>query len=103
MRTGDLALKIRSGETAGGFWPAGTRADFARGKAGTGAAANFSGPGIMERNIAMLRLWQARARARAADRRMLAELSSLDEHTLRDIGINWAYLHWQASKPFWRA
>jgi uncharacterized protein YjiS (DUF1127 family) len=96
-------MKVECAETAGGCWPAGARADVAGGKAGTGTAANFSRPGIMERNVGLLRLWRARARARAADRRMLAELSTLDEHNLRDIGVNWAYLHWQASKPFWRA
>jgi uncharacterized protein YjiS (DUF1127 family) len=34
---------------------------------------------------------------------MLSELSTLDDHTLRDIGVHRAYLRWQASKPFWRA
>ena len=96
-------MKSRCAETEVGIWPAAARADVARGKAGTGTDANFSRPGILARNVGVLRLWRARARARAADRRMLAELSALDEHTLRDIGINWAYLHWQASKPFWRA
>jgi uncharacterized protein YjiS (DUF1127 family) len=96
-------MRIRCAETAGGIWPASARADVARGKAGTGTATNFSRSGIMERSVGMLGLWWARARARAAERRMLVELSMLDEHTLRDIGINWAYLHWQASKPFWRA
>jgi uncharacterized protein YjiS (DUF1127 family) len=99
----DLAMRSEFTETAGGFWPAGVRADAAPGEGGTGIAADFNRPGIVERSIGMLRLWRTRARARAADRRMLAELATLDEHTLRDIGINWAHLHRQASKPFWRA
>jgi uncharacterized protein YjiS (DUF1127 family) len=53
--------------------------------------------------VGTLSLWRARARARAADRRMLEELLTLDDHTLRDIGVHRAYLQWQASKPFWRA
>jgi uncharacterized protein YjiS (DUF1127 family) len=96
-------MKSHCAETEVGIWPTAARADFARGKVGTGTDTNFSRPGMTERNVGMLRLWRARARARAADRRVLAELSALDAHTLRDIGINWAYLHWQASKPFWRA
>ena len=96
-------MKSHCAETEVGIWPAAARADVARGKAGTETYINFSRPGIMARNVGMLRLWRARARARVADRRMLAELFALEEHTLRDIGINWAYLHRQASKPFWRA
>jgi uncharacterized protein YjiS (DUF1127 family) len=34
---------------------------------------------------------------------VLAELAALDDHTLRDIGVDCADLHWRASKPFWRA
>ncbi len=60
-------------------------------------------PRIMKTLVGLLSLWRARARSRAADRRLLSELAALDDHTLRDIGVNWPYLHREASKPFWRA
>jgi uncharacterized protein YjiS (DUF1127 family) len=96
-------MKIQYTETAGGFWPDPTRADFGCGNAGSRTAANRGKPKVIEQLLGTLSLWRARARARAADRRMLAELSTLDYHTLRDIGVHRAYLQWQASKPFWRA
>jgi len=79
------------------------RADFARGKVETRTAANSNSPRITDGIVGVLSLWRVRARARAGDRRTLAELAALDDHTLRDIGINWDRLHREASKPFWRA
>jgi len=96
-------VKIEYAETAGAFRPDPARADFGRGNAGSRTAAHRGKPRIIDQILGTLSLWRARARSRAADRRMLAELSTLDDHTLRDIGVHWAYLHWQASKPFWRA
>jgi len=93
-------MTIRCLETGGGFWPTPARADAAR---GARTPANRGKPRIIDEIVGTLSLWRARVQARAADRRMLAELSTLDCHTLRDIGVHRAYLHWQASKPFWRA
>jgi len=92
-------MKIHCIETAGGFWPAPARAEVARGKIGARTPATGGKARIIDQIVGTLSLW----RARAADRRMLSELSSLDYHTLRDIGVHRAYLQWQASKPFWRA
>jgi uncharacterized protein YjiS (DUF1127 family) len=83
--------------------PAHGRTDVARGKVGSQTAANSSSGRIMDGIFGLVSLWRARARARAEDRRLLAELAALDDHTLRDIGINWDHLHREASKPFWRA
>jgi uncharacterized protein YjiS (DUF1127 family) len=96
-------MKVQCTETAGGFWSAPARADFGRGKVVDQTVANRGNPRIVDQILGTLSLWRARARARAADRRMLSELSTLDYHTLRDIGVHRAYLQWQASKPFWRA
>jgi uncharacterized protein YjiS (DUF1127 family) len=47
------------------------------------------------RIIATLREWHRRARERA-------ELSSLDDRTLKDIGLTRADAEFLANKPFWR-
>ena len=96
-------MTIRCLETTSEFWPTNMRANVARGELGTRTVANRGKARIIDQIVGTLSLWRARARARAADRRMLSELSSLDYHTLRDIGVHRAYLQWQASKPFWRA
>jgi uncharacterized protein YjiS (DUF1127 family) len=96
-------VKIEYTETAGGLRPAPARADFGRGKVGARADVVRGKARIIDQIVGTLSLWRARARARAADRRMLEELLTLDDHTLRDIGVHRAYLQWQASKPFWRA
>jgi uncharacterized protein YjiS (DUF1127 family) len=90
-------------ETTSAFWSADMRAGDPRRKVHSRAAANSSRPRIMGQMLRALSLWRARAQGRAAARQLLAELSALDEHLLNDIGINWRYLRWQASKPFWRA
>ncbi len=90
-------------ETTSAFWPADMRAGDPRRKVRSRAPANSSRPRIMGQMLRVLALWRARAQARAEDRRILTELSALDEHMLNDIGINWRYLRWQAAKPFRRA
>jgi len=42
-----------------------------------------------------LALWRERARSRQA-------LLDLDDRALRDVGLDRASAHWQASLPFWR-
>jgi uncharacterized protein YjiS (DUF1127 family) len=96
-------VKIQCAETVGGFWPGPARTDFGRGKVVNRTVANRGRSRIVDRIVGVLLLWRARARIRVADRRMLAELSALDDHALSDIGVHRAYLEWQASKPFWRA
>jgi|GEM_PF-1452862 len=44
----------------------------------------------------LLTTWQKRSRQRF-------ELASLDERTLKDLGISRAERDWEAMKPFWRA
>jgi len=50
---------------------------------------------LPRRLLALLRLWQHRARTRA-------QLSQLDAHQLRDIGISRETARRVADKPFWR-
>jgi uncharacterized protein YjiS (DUF1127 family) len=100
---GDIVMTLHRVETTSAFWPADMRAGDPRRKVRSRAAVNSGRPRIMGQVLRVLSLWRARAQARAANRRILAELSALDEHLLNDIGINWRYLRWQASKPFWRA
>jgi uncharacterized protein YjiS (DUF1127 family) len=47
------------------------------------------------RAVDLLLIWQQRAR----DRR---QLESLNDRMLRDIGLTWADVYAEASKPFWR-
>jgi uncharacterized protein YjiS (DUF1127 family) len=96
-------VKLHCAETTSRYWPANVWTEVTRCAVGAQTAANRNKPPVMDRIAEVLSLWRARAQTRTADRRMLADLSTLDDHILRDIGINWACLHRQASKPFWRA
>jgi uncharacterized protein YjiS (DUF1127 family) len=73
--------------------------EVARGKGASRTRTNFREPRIADEIVRLLSLW----RTRNAERRLLAELAALDDHTLRDIGIDCADLRLQVSKPFWRA
>ena len=88
-------MKIHFAEMAREF----RRTDVARGAVGSRTRKNSSKSRIAAEIAVLLSLW----RARGAHRRLLAELAALDDHTLRDIGVYCADIHWQASKPFWRA
>lgn len=46
--------------------------------------------------FSLLTTWQKRSRQRF-------ELASLDERTLKDLGISRAERDWEVMKPFWRA
>lgn len=48
------------------------------------------------RLFGVLLTWQKRSRGRF-------ELASLDERTLKDLGISRAERDWEVAKPFWRA
>jgi len=50
---------------------------------------------LLNRGVALLREWRHRARSRA-------ELATLDERMLRDIGVTRADVWRETSKPFWR-
>jgi hypothetical protein len=64
--------RSRLGETAGGFWPAGTQADFARGKAGTGIARRQQAKSLeLRAAMSLARLWGERGR-RAEAHELLA-------------------------------
>jgi uncharacterized protein YjiS (DUF1127 family) len=52
-------------------------------------------PGMVARAVETLMVWRDRARGRQM-------LGTLDEHMLRDIGINRAIASTEAEKPFWR-
>ena len=88
-------MKLHFGELAREF----RRTDVARGHVGSRTRTNSSKSRIADGIARLLSL----RRARSAHRRLVAELAALDDHTLRDIGVDCADLHWQASKPFWRA
>jgi uncharacterized protein YjiS (DUF1127 family) len=94
---GDFAMIPGSLDTKGQLsneW-----ADVRRRKAIAATAGNSGRPPILSHAAGPLSVWLARAQARAADRRAVA---ALDDHTLRDIGVDRANLYWEASKPFWR-
>ena len=88
-------MKLHFGELAREF----RRTDVARGDVGSRTRTNSSKSRIADEIVTLLSLW----RARGAHRRVLADLAALDDHTLRDIGVDCADLQWQASRPFWRA
>ena len=92
---GDILMKLHFAEMAREF----RRTDVARGNVGSRTRTNSRKSRIADEIVRLLSLW----RARAAHRRLLAERAALDDHTLRDIGVDCADLHRQASKPFWRA
>jgi uncharacterized protein YjiS (DUF1127 family) len=50
----------------------------------------------LQRGLERLSIWRARARTRA-------ELMSLDDHMLKDIGFSRSEAYREYSKPFWRA
>ena len=50
---------------------------------------------LLNRGFALLREWRRRARSRA-------ELATLDERMLRDIGVTRAEIWHETNKPFWR-
>lgn len=52
--------------------------------------------GLLANLAETFRQWTRRAHARR-------ELASLDDHLLRDVGIDRATAMWETSKPFWRA
>ena len=56
------------------------------------AAVTHSAGGL----ASILSLWILRQRGRA-------DLRQLDDHMLRDIGLDWAEAKAEAQKPFWRA
>jgi uncharacterized protein YjiS (DUF1127 family) len=51
--------------------------------------------GFLGRVVGKLLLWQVRSRERHA-------LGSMDDHMLKDIGLNRADVSREAGKPFWR-
>lgn len=55
-----------------------------------------AGNGLVMRLVAVLFAWHDRATQRRA-------LGRLDEHLLRDIGIDRATAKHEAAKPFWRS
>ena len=61
-----------------------------------GRARTSSKSRIADEIVRLLSLW----RARGAHRRLLAELAALDDHTLRDIGIDCADLHLASFEAF---
>jgi uncharacterized protein YjiS (DUF1127 family) len=59
------------------------------------APARLSAIGIAAAVLRILWIWSQRSRQRA-------ELSSLDDRLLRDIGLSRYDAEWEARKPFWR-
>jgi uncharacterized protein YjiS (DUF1127 family) len=50
------------------------------------------------RSLNTLRTWQQRR----CERYHLRCLLRLDDRLLEDIGLNWASVAWEASRPFWK-
>ena len=55
-------------------------------------------PNAVGQMVALLGTWHQRARSR----HQLRELSRMDDHVLKDIGVCRSELLSEASKPFWR-
>jgi uncharacterized protein YjiS (DUF1127 family) len=54
--------------------------------------------GMLGRGLRQVRLWLSRHR----QRRALADLATVDNHLLRDIGVSLEAARHEAAKPFWR-
>jgi uncharacterized protein YjiS (DUF1127 family) len=56
---------------------------------------------VLGRIVLAVAPWRARARADAEARRSIFYLARLDDHTLRDIGLNRAAFYCEGTKPRW--
>jgi uncharacterized protein YjiS (DUF1127 family) len=62
----------------------------------THSMTNHHVPGLLSEVVETLHVWHERYRTRK-------ELSQLSARDIRDVGLSWTDVAWEANKPFWRA
>jgi uncharacterized protein YjiS (DUF1127 family) len=62
----------------------------------THSMTNHHVPSFLSEVVETLHVWHERYRTRK-------ELSQLSARDIRDVGLSWTDVAWEANKPFWRA
>jgi uncharacterized protein YjiS (DUF1127 family) len=62
----------------------------------THSMTNHHVPSLLSEVVETLHVWHERYRTRK-------ELSQLSARDIRDVGLSWTDVAWEANKPFWRA
>ena len=69
------------------------------GRGGSPGSSDCPELSVLGRIVRAVTAWRARARADAEARRSMFYLARLDDHTLRDIGLNRAVFYCEGTKP----